>query len=376
MNRNNETPKKKKSLLFESSNPNLTNFPRRLSVADILLTGDEDENDANSMAGVGKPSLSARCYSPWRLLARLLKVLRHTKGHTVALRRRQQNETPQSTATTPSLINVSNGSKEFGELHDDASFKLGVGCGLLYMIAASKNELGKMVELRKEMEMLLQNVKGVLQSKDALIKPLKQNEALACSITDVQEVSDFHSPLSVHSKTPYVHQESTSAVVHKHFLEYNINDRNKLAEEINELEAEFEVELERLQLYMDREAVYEDAKHEIFKVNAEDSHSKSHSLSSGEIVMDPQGACADVSFAVPPVELERRLHELLQARMQEQISELESALECTTHKLAEKEIEVTWWKDTAKLVSQHLPETSRFTFRLDPDTALKLSQVV
>ncbi|MED6124273.1 hypothetical protein PIB30_057420 [Stylosanthes scabra] len=370
--------KKMKNHLFKSPNPNLTTFPRRLTVADILLTAHEDEDDnvGNSMSGVGKPSLSARCYSPWRILARLLTALRHTKGHTAALHRRQQNEAPHSAMTTPSPINESNGGKEFGEVNNDASFKLGVGCGLLYMIAASKNELGKMVELRKEMEMLLQNVKGALQSKDALIKPLNQSEALACSITDVQEVSHFHSPLSVHSETPYLHQESTSGVVHERFLGCNMKGRDELAEEINELEAEFQVELERLQRCIDREAAFEDAKHKIVKANAKDSHSKSHSSSSGEIVIDQQGACADESFAVSPVELERRLHELLQARMQEQISELESALECTTHKLAEKEIELTWWKDTLKLISQHLPETSRFTFRLDPDTALKLSQVV
>lgn len=106
--------------------------------------------------------------------------------------------------------------------------------------------------------------------------------------------------------------------------------------------------------------------------NVEDSCSESHSSSFGEIVMDPQGASADVSFAVSPVELERRLHELLQARLQERITELESALKCTKQKLMEKEMEVTWWKDTAQLISQHVPETARFTFRLDPETALKL----
>lgn len=112
------------------------------------------------------------------------------------------------------------------------------------------------------------------------------------------------------------------------------------------------------------------------QVALDDSSSKSHSSSFGEIIMEPQGATYDVSFGVPPIELERRLHELLEARLEERISELESALECKTQKLIKKEIEVTWWKDTAQLISQHVPETSRFTFPLDPDISLKLSQLV
>jgi len=113
------------------------------------------------------------------------------------------------------------------------------------------------------------------------------------------------------------------------------------------------------------------------QVTVKDCSSKSsHSSSFGEIIMEPIGADYDVSFGVSPIELERRLHELLEARLEERITELESALECTTEKLIKKEIEATWWKDTARLVSQHVPETSRFTFPLDPEIAVKLSKFV
>nr|KYP44236.1 hypothetical protein KK1_034301 [Cajanus cajan] len=267
--------------------------------------------------------------------------------------------------------------ESMGQLHEnDTSFKLGVGCGLLYLIAASKNELGKMVELREEMETFLQKVKGELQSKDALLKPLKQSDALALSMTDIQEVSSSNSHLSIHSQTQYVQPELECDMIRNHFLEYNLNEQDERAEEINELHAEFEIELQRLQLYLDGEAAFEDAQQKGVKVTGKDSSSKSHSSSIGEIIMEPQGASYDVSFGVPPVELERRLHELLEARLKERISELESALECATQKLIKKEIEVTWWKETARLISQHVPETSRFTFPLDPEMALKLSQAV
>ena len=84
------------------------------------------------------------------------------------------------------------------------------------------------------------------------------------------------------------------------------------------------------------------------------------SLSFGEVI-DPQNGGTEMEYGVPPTELEIRLHELLEARQQERVEELEAALECTIHKLHEKEIEVSWWKDTARLISQHVPGPSRFS---------------
>lgn len=142
-----------------------------------------------------------------------------------------------------------------------------MGCGLLYLIAASKNELGKLAELRKEMEMLLQNVKGELESKDALVKPLKKSDAIALSITDIQEVSSSNSFPSVHPHTQYVQPESNNDMVCNHLLEYNLSEQDECAEEINELQAEFEIELQRLQLYLDQESAFEDAQQEGVKVD-------------------------------------------------------------------------------------------------------------
>lgn len=41
---------------------------------------------------------------------------------------------------------------------------------------------------------------------------------------------------------------------------------------------------------------------------------------------------------VSPLQLERKLHQVLEARQQERIKELEDALECAEHKLHDKEI--------------------------------------
>lgn len=113
-----------------------------------------------------------------------------------------------------------------------------------------------------------------------------------------------------------------------------------------------------------------------WQVAGNDSSSKSESSSFGEIIMEPQEASYDMSFGVPPAELERRLHELLETRLQERITELESALEYATQKLNEKETRSSWCEDSAIHIPYHVPETSRFTFPLDPEAALKFSQVV
>lgn len=55
-------------------------------------------------------------------------------------------------------------------------------------------------------------------------------------------------------------------------------------------------------------------------------------LSFGEVI-EPQNSGTEVHFGVPPIELESRLPELLEAIQQELIKELEAALECAMHKL-------------------------------------------
>lgn len=91
----------------------------------------------------------------------------------------------------------------------------------------------------------------------------------------------------------------------------------------------------------------------------------SQSLTSGEVI-DPQEADTEINSGVSHIEVERKLHELVEARQQERIEELEAALECAINKLHDKELEISWWKDTALLVSQHLPAPSRLISHPDP----------
>ena len=370
-----------KRLFFKSHNFTLCPFSnahsthnRRLRVADILLADDavDSMDDVRQTQQHDSPP-PVKCYSHRRIVSWVLAALRPGKDR----RFLKHREKIPSSSITNELKDSEEEEEKSGQLDwNDTSFKLGVGCGLLYVIAATKNELSKMVELRKEMEIILQNMKGELQCKYALINPLKQcDEALAeLSISDIQEVSCSNSNLSVNSQKNCVQPELKSNMGCNRFLDYDIGKEDECAEEINELQAEFEYELQRLQLYLDGEDAFEDAQQKSVEVVVNDSSSKSQSSSFGEIIMEPQEESYDISFGVPPLELERRLHELLESRLEERIMELESALKYATKKLNEKEIMATLWEDPARLIPHHVPEICLFTFPLDPEATLKFSQ--
>ncbi|XP_054799542.1 protein POLAR LOCALIZATION DURING ASYMMETRIC DIVISION AND REDISTRIBUTION-like isoform X2 [Prosopis cineraria] len=356
---------------------------RRLRVADILLDRADDARSCGcdrtgqtSMDGAGErlqkkhDSAPIHYYSPCRIVDRLLAMLRRGKKPRVSQQRQkmhtERREFKRKSLSESRSMNGLNGNEESGQHRNDTSFKLGVTWGLLYMIAASKHEFSRMVELRKEMEMLLRRTEEELPRRETIFKPFKPTDALSCSITDMRDVSSSNSHIFVPSRSG---PEKNTA--HNHVQECKLSKQDEYVEGIHGLEAELKVELERLELYLDEETAFEDTQEERVKVEHMDLSTRSNCTSYGEII-EAQEASTDVSFGVHPIELERRLHELLEARLQEQITDLEYALECTRQKVIEKETEVTWWKDTVRLISQHVPEASRFTFRLDPKAALKL----
>lgn len=104
---------------------------------------------------------------------------------------------------------------------------------------------------------------------------------------------------------------------------------------------------------------------------SQDTSSASLSLSSGEVIdptTDPQEESSTPYLGVPPYELERKLHEVLVTRQQEQIRELEAALERARQNLQKKELEISWWKDTARLMSKHVEKSPHLMseFNLEP----------
>lgn len=66
----------------------------------------------------------------------------------------------------------------------------------------------------------------------------------------------------------------------------------------------------------------------------------------------------DEFHGVSPIDLERRLHEVLEARQQERIEELEAGLEYAMQQLEERERDLSLWRDTACVVARYLPSIS------------------
>ncbi|XP_043807554.1 protein POLAR-like 1 isoform X2 [Manihot esculenta] len=307
-------------------------------------------------------SRSICCPSPHRIVARWISGLRRTRVKRIPdehVKKEKETESKidedekglgdravQARCSMDGL-NGGNSVSTTGESRKDTSFNMGVGCCLLYLIAASKNELNKIVQMRLQMETLLQNTSEELINKSNISKLSKPNDMFAYSDTDSPQGPQFESQ--------YIPESSTISAVDQS-LKCEPPEKEKCSEEaMDQLEAELQAELERLQLHLDGEKL----KHsELLRVTDEDTTcSKSQTPTSGEVI-DLQPHDVDTDCGVPPDELERRLHELLEARQQEEIRELKAAIECLKHKLYEKEVEVSRWKDTAMLISRHAMEPS------------------
>ncbi|XP_062098699.1 protein POLAR-like 1 [Humulus lupulus] len=361
----------------------------RLRIADVLLNNDDDDDDECERY---KPLLSFlmngdgnlrrhrssdkynHCSSPRRIIARCLSALRPARERKLLFgtgkRGERVSELGAECVPAMSSMNVQNGgelpvsapeSEDSGRCRRDASFNLGIACGLLYLIGESKNEMTKMVEVRKQMEMLLHDIRDELQKNNS---NGKLTDNFAYSANNFRESSNFNTQLSPHANftgtTSYVVPESETILKCDDSTKHIMHEQR--LGEMDELEAELAAEFERLQLSLDTEQ----AQHQCSKHVMDTASSVSQSPSYGEVI-DPQGLCTEeLESGVRPIELERKLYELLEMRQEERIKELEEALECANHKLNEKELEVSWWKDTARLISQHVPERGRIISRHDP----------
>ena len=131
-----------------------------------------------------------------------------------------------------------------GRCRTDVSFNLGVACGLLYLMSASKNEMSKMIEVRKQMEMLLQNFREELQSKNSPLKP-------------IERFANFNPQLSLEMNSPcttsYVVPESETILECDDGSSQCVMDEQdqQRVSGIDELEAELEAELELLEINLD-----------------------------------------------------------------------------------------------------------------------------
>ncbi|XP_068652324.1 uncharacterized protein [Aristolochia californica] len=201
----------------------------------------------------------------------------------------------------------------------DPLFGFGFGVGLAFLLSY-RSEYNKMVELQRQMEILLKDIKNEMRKRDVS----------ACS-----RKPQPHSFVAFDSNIQYDQLSKLDST----------SDSTRL-HEINQLEAELETELEFLQLNLESESTAIPSQ-QCIEVAETSAAAENLSESFGE----EDNHCGDV-YSVCPYELERKLFELLQTRQEEHTEELEFALERTQSKLSEKEMEVSWWKEN---FHQHCP---------------------
>ncbi|KAM5564684.1 protein POLAR LOCALIZATION DURING ASYMMETRIC DIVISION AND REDISTRIBUTION [Rosa sericea] len=324
---------------------------RILRIADILLVDGDGDGDLFEMDQPRKTNdrlTITQCSTPRRIVSRWFSALKRARPRKVNARsdKRDQEIVKESGGDVP----TNGGSGRCGM--DSSSFNLGVACGLLCVVAAGKNELNKMVEMRTQMELILQNAEQELGSKNALInnpKPAAEsNEINFTSFsTNFQQASTSGSQFSLQSVGG--RDECSDYCVG------NEGEGDEYVAGIDQLEAELRAELGRLQLQLDSESTSKSPQQQRVEgmgdigSNRREGDSASTDYSDHEMLW----GCG---FA--PLELERKLHEVLEARQEERIKELEDALECAEQKLEEKEREVSWWRNAAILMSGHGPEPS------------------
>lgn len=130
------------------------------------------------------------------------------------------------------------------------TFNLALGFGLLSLISASKTELDKTMELRKEMEAILRSIKEEHQSNATNPKPSDAGVAYPASTT-LDGVTNV-SPFSVDDPAPSFSQPESgmSFVCDK---DGDMHEKEGFLGGVDQLEEQLAAELELLQLHMEAE---------------------------------------------------------------------------------------------------------------------------
>jgi len=230
---------------------------------------------------------------------------------------------------------------------------LGVGLSLVFLLAKTSDEFNKMVKVRAEMEALLKEIRDEVRSKDRHGDAPKASNRESTTSSCVTDGNDRSSSAGVEYRAGTSGVEPASC-------EKSFQDGGCCARMDDVLEEEFHAELEMLKVNYGSETPSvlpqeEDDEEEHYSEPYDEMEGYGNGADddSGDVVEDDEQEDDDDDNAyyngVSAVELERRLHELLHQRNRDRIEELEAALQRAEKKLVEKEMEVSLWKDTAKL---------------------------
>ncbi|CAN6202282.1 unnamed protein product [Urochloa humidicola] len=276
------------------------------------------------------------------------------------------------------------------------SMNLGLGASLVLLLSKSAVELNKMVELRAQMEALVSEIRLAARWKEDA-NASSNGRAPAAAVSEESNGSSAATTTAVKDPIAFPAAENDAAS--------NCSRTAGAAVVMDQLEAELQAELGRMQRCGgggtdrtghggdNRIAPMEGLELPLLKVktkaggnaivdgggaaaakdhgevvdgNVDDDDEEEYEEADEEDEEEEEEEGYDEDGTSPPHggvsarALERRLHELLQKRQQERIVELESALDAAQRRLHEKEREVVWWRDAAKLVSHRRDDSRRF----------------
>ncbi|KAM0930448.1 hypothetical protein ACQ4PT_001123 [Festuca glaucescens] len=239
---------------------------------------------------------------------------------------------------------------------------LGVGLGLVFLLAKTSDEFSKMAKVRAEMETLLAEFKGhvipnIANADADVSRPRNLDDSAASSC-----LTDGNEPRAANDcSEDRRRRDHQLASCSGKGVGVEVQSRRRSTEDV--LEEEFHAELERLHVHYgsdtppfppgeerddageasDDDDIAADCRQGFEEDDDDDDHG--HDDDDDDEDNDDAARYRGVSA----VELERRLHELLHQRNQERIEELEAALRRAERRLFEKEMEASLWKDTAKM---------------------------
>ncbi|XP_018444599.1 protein POLAR-like 1 [Raphanus sativus] len=289
-----------------------------------------------------------RHLSPRRVMARLFSSPSMVKGK----KKKAMVEGRVRDCDSTRIINDPHDSLDSELRRREFLFGIGMSCYLLHLIANGREEIHKIVELRNDIEKLLECKNDEMRRKQQEFVELRNdidkllqyhNDDLRRKqqrfVSGKQEqycettTSDFVGTSSDCYYSPQLLETSLSVGGEGSFKPYVFKGKGEDfgGDIMDQLEAELEAEFELLRTGQNQE--------------------KSDDSRGIRPLEEQQGVC--------PYELERRLHELMETRQEEKINELECALEDAKKRLHVKEAEASWWKDTACIVSEHIPQPSK-----------------
>ncbi|KAH7424893.1 hypothetical protein KP509_11G030400 [Ceratopteris richardii] len=202
-------------------------------------------------------------------------------------------------------------------------FSFGVGVGMMFTVMSNMHEVRKLTSLLKEAESLVKDLEDELERKDGI--------------------------------------ESVGLSSNEDKLAFPSSVEHMPSKDMSKLEEELEAELERMEFNLGEG---DNADFQIKSTDLSNQDGEVGSLVCGELTIlglpneaivetgDNSGSSSHEndhagSYAVSPRALAKRLHEILAARQEERISELEAELESLNRKLQAKEDELRLLKGTS-----------------------------